>query len=177
MQTTCENAYVHVGIYKIKPDAPPDAVDTLSKNFFAPALEKMLADGAIFEWETDTYADPKDAPGTFLIAYLSATKEGLDKAHSAVQKPQIPPAERSGIRFPDGREREPRRGGAFLCCVQVVRTNSDQESMQAINPSDNLMFHRKVGVHAFASPNYFCIFFMRMRLLGSRMTSRGCSEE
>jgi hypothetical protein len=59
--------------------SPLDAVDTLSKSFFAPVLEKMLAAGAIFEWETDTYADPKDAPGTFLIAYLSATAEGLDK--------------------------------------------------------------------------------------------------
>jgi hypothetical protein len=83
---TCKNAYVHVGIYKIKPDAPSDAVDMLSKNFFAPPLEKMLAEGAIFEWETDIYADPKDAPGTFLIAYLSATKEGLDKAQKAVQE-------------------------------------------------------------------------------------------
>ena len=83
---TWENAYVHVGIYKMRPDAPSDAVDTLSKNFFAPPLEKMLADGAIFEWETDTYADPKDSPGTFLIAYLSATQEGLDKANKAVQE-------------------------------------------------------------------------------------------
>jgi hypothetical protein len=81
-----ENAYVHVGIYKIKPNAPHDAVDTLSKNFFAPVLEKMLADNIIFEWETDTYADPKDSPGTFLIAYLSATSEGLNKANDAVQK-------------------------------------------------------------------------------------------
>jgi len=46
----------------------------------------MLAGGAIFEWETDTYANPKDAPGTFLIAYLSATKDGLDKANNAVQE-------------------------------------------------------------------------------------------
>jgi hypothetical protein len=82
----CENAYVHVGIYKIKPDAPRDAVDALSKNYFAPPLEKMLADGVIFEWETDIYADPKDSPGTFLIAYLSATEEGLNKAHNAVQQ-------------------------------------------------------------------------------------------
>jgi len=82
----CKNAYVHVGIYKIKPDAPPDVVDTLSKNFFAPLLEKMLASGAIFEWETDTYADPKDSPGTFLIAYLSSTAEGLDKATKAMQE-------------------------------------------------------------------------------------------
>lgn len=84
--TTCENAYVHVGIYKMKPDAPSDVVDKLSKNFFAPVLEKMLASGTIFEWETDVYADPKDGPGTFLIAYLSTTKEALDKAHNAVQE-------------------------------------------------------------------------------------------
>jgi hypothetical protein len=83
---TWENAYVHVGIYKMRPDAPPHAVDILSKNYFAPPLEKMLADGTIFEWETDTYADPQNAPGTFLIAYLSATQEGLDKANKAVQE-------------------------------------------------------------------------------------------
>jgi hypothetical protein len=84
--TRCENAYVHVGIYKIKPEAPADAVDQLSKNFFAPVLEKMLSDGAIFEWETDTYADPKDSPRTFLIAYLSAKAEDLEKANKAVQE-------------------------------------------------------------------------------------------
>ena len=91
----CENAYVHVGIYKIRPDAPADAVDQLSKNFFGPVLEKMLTDGVIFEWETDTYADPKDSPGTFLIAYLSEKPEDLEKAHKAVQ-------ERLKSRLPDG---------------------------------------------------------------------------
>jgi hypothetical protein len=84
--TRCENAYVHVGIYKIKPEAPADAADQLSKNFFAPVLEKMFAEGAIFEWETDTYADPKDSPGTFLIAYLSAKADDLEKANKAVQE-------------------------------------------------------------------------------------------
>jgi hypothetical protein len=84
--TRCENAYVHVGIYKMKPDAPSDVVDKLSQNFFAPVLEKMLSSNTIFEWETDIYADPKDGPGTFLIAYLSATKEDLDKANGAVQE-------------------------------------------------------------------------------------------
>lgn len=82
----CENAYVHVGIYKIRPDAPADAVNQLSKNFFGPVLEKMLAEGAIFEWETDTYANPKDSPGTFLIAYLSEKSEDLEKAGKAVQE-------------------------------------------------------------------------------------------
>jgi hypothetical protein len=82
----CENAYVHVGIYKIKPDAPADAVDQLSKNYFAPVLEKAFTDGAIFEWETDTYDNPKDSPGTFLIAYLSAKAEDLENVNKAVQE-------------------------------------------------------------------------------------------
>jgi hypothetical protein len=80
------NAYVHVGIYKMRSEAAPDVADTLSRSFFAPPLEKMLADGAIFEWETDTYADSKDSPETFLIAYLSASAEGLEKAENAVQE-------------------------------------------------------------------------------------------
>jgi len=92
----CENAYVHVGIYKIKPDAPADAVDQLSKNFFGPVLEKMLSDGTIFEWETDTYDNPEDSPGTFLIAYLSEKSEDLEKARKAVQ-------ERLESHQPDGR--------------------------------------------------------------------------
>jgi hypothetical protein len=82
----CENSYVHVGIYKIRPDAPNDAVDQLSKNFFGPVLEKMLNRGAIFEWETDVYDNPKDSPGTFLIAYLSEKAEDLEKTHKAVQE-------------------------------------------------------------------------------------------
>ena len=105
---TWENAYVHVGIYKMRPDALPHAVDTLSKNFFAPPLEKMLADGAIFEWETDTYADPQNAPGTFLIAYLSATQEGLGKANKAVQET---------LKF------RPMRGPAFESLVDVAASS------------------------------------------------------
>jgi hypothetical protein len=82
----CENSYVHVGIYKIRPDAPADAVDQLSKYFFGPVLEKMLVDGAIFEWETDVYDNPKNSPGTFLIAYLSEKSEDLEKTNKAVQE-------------------------------------------------------------------------------------------
>jgi prephenate dehydrogenase len=68
----------------------------------------MLADGAIFEWETDTYADPKAAPGTFLIAYLSATQEGLDKANKAVQETL---------------KSHPMRGPAFESLVDVAASS------------------------------------------------------
>ena len=114
----CENAYVHVGIYKIRPDAPADAVDQLSKYFFGPVLEKMLNDGAIFEWETDVYDNPKDSPGTFLIAYLSETAEDLEKTHKAVQERlKINSAERPCVGFPYRYEGDHRRSCPLLCSI------------------------------------------------------------
>ena len=45
--------YTRVGIYKLKSDAPSDAVEMLSKNFIVPLMEKLLADGALVEYEVD----------------------------------------------------------------------------------------------------------------------------
>jgi hypothetical protein len=81
-----KDAYTHAGSYKLKPDAPNDAVDTLSKNLIAPLLEKMLADGTIHEYEIDTEAIHTEAPGTFWIFYLAANAEGLDKVNAALRE-------------------------------------------------------------------------------------------
>jgi hypothetical protein len=51
-----KNVYTQVSIYKFKPDAPNDALDIISKNLVAPLMEKLLADGAIHEYEIDTQA-------------------------------------------------------------------------------------------------------------------------
>jgi hypothetical protein len=80
-----KNVYTHVGSYKLKPDAPDDAVETLSKNLAVPLLEKLLADGTIHEYEIDTQAIHTQAPGTFLIVYIAASAEGLDKVNTALQ--------------------------------------------------------------------------------------------
>jgi hypothetical protein len=80
-----KNGYTHVGSYKLKADAPDDAVDTLSKNFIVPLLEKQLADGSIHEYEVDTEAIHSHAPETFLIVYIAASPEGLDKVNAAVR--------------------------------------------------------------------------------------------
>jgi hypothetical protein len=76
--------YTHVGEYKLKADAPDDAVESLSKNLVVPLLEKMLADGTILEYEIDELAIHTEAPGTFEIVYVSPTPEGLDKVQAAV---------------------------------------------------------------------------------------------
>ena len=75
-----KDAYTHVAYYKIKPDAPSDALETLSKNLFVPLFEKLIADGTILEYEIDTEAIHSEAPGAFWIVYISPTAEGLDKA-------------------------------------------------------------------------------------------------
>jgi hypothetical protein len=76
--------YGHVSSYKLKADAPDDAIDTLSKNLVVPLLEKMLADGTIREYEIDTEAIHTEAPGAFWIVYVASSPEGLDTVTAAV---------------------------------------------------------------------------------------------
>ena len=79
-----KGGYVHVSSYKLKADAPDDAVETVSKHMVVPLLEKMLADGAIGEYEIDTEAIHTQAPGTFWIIYVASSPEGLDTVNTAV---------------------------------------------------------------------------------------------
>jgi hypothetical protein len=81
-----KDLYTHGSSYKLKADAPSDAVETLSKNMVGPLLEKMLADGTIHEYEIDTEAIHTEAPGTFWIFYLAANAEGLDKVNAALRE-------------------------------------------------------------------------------------------
>ena len=72
-------------MYKLKADAPDNAVDMIAKHLVGPLMEKMLADGVIHEYEIDTEAIHTDAPGTFWIDYIAANAEGLDKVNAAVR--------------------------------------------------------------------------------------------
>jgi hypothetical protein len=80
-----KGAYTHAASYKLKPDAPDDAVEMFSKHFIVPLMEKMLADGAIHEYEVDTEAIHTQAPGTFWLFYIAANAEGLDKVNTALE--------------------------------------------------------------------------------------------
>jgi hypothetical protein len=79
-----KGAYGHGSSYKLKPDAPNDAVETLSKSLFVPLLEKLLADGAIVEYEIDEQTIHTESPDRFVIYYLAPNAEGLDKVNAAV---------------------------------------------------------------------------------------------
>ncbi len=79
-----KNAYTRVGMYKLKPDAPQNAIETLSKSFIVSLLEKLVADGAIVEYEIDTEAIHTETPGTFWIDVIAPTADGLDKLNAAL---------------------------------------------------------------------------------------------
>ena len=83
-----KGGYVHVAAYKLKANAPDDALSQLSKNMFVPLMEKLLADGTILEYEIDTQAIHTIAPGMFLIVTVSAQPEGLDTVQMAISRAQ-----------------------------------------------------------------------------------------
>jgi len=82
---TYKNAYTRVAMYKLKPDAPEHAIETLSKSLIVPVLEKLLADGSIIEYEIDTEAIHTEAPGTFWVDVISPNADGLDKLNAALR--------------------------------------------------------------------------------------------
>jgi len=78
------NGYTRLAIWKLKPDAPADAIDQLAKHYAVPMLEKLLAEGAIYEYEIDEEAVHTESPGTFMVIFVGNGPEGLDKASAAL---------------------------------------------------------------------------------------------
>ena len=83
---TYKGAYTRVAAYKLKADAPDNAVELLSKSLMVPLMEKMLADGTIAEYEVDTQAIHTEAPGMFVLVFIAPSADGLDKVNAALQQ-------------------------------------------------------------------------------------------
>jgi hypothetical protein len=79
-----KDGYTHGASFRLKADAPDDAVGTLSKSFIVPLLEKQLADGTVLEYEVDIEAIHTETPGTFWIYYITRDAAGLDKVTAAL---------------------------------------------------------------------------------------------
>lgn len=104
-----KDAYTHGSSYKLRPDAPEDAVEKLSKNLIAPVLEKLLAEGTIQEYDIDTEAIHTESPGTFWIFYITTKADGLDKTNKAIREtlktyPLSGPAFDSMVDYTDHRD-------------------------------------------------------------------------
>ena len=72
-------------------------------------LEKLLADGTIFEYEVDVQAIHTEDPNEFYIDYLTASADGLDKFNAALSaalknNPLIGPAFSSMVDFTPHRD-------------------------------------------------------------------------
>ena len=80
-----KGAYTRVAYYKLKPDVPEHAIETISKHLIVPVLEKLLADGSIVEYEIDTEAIHTEAPGAFWVDVISPNPDGLDKLNAALR--------------------------------------------------------------------------------------------
>lgn len=81
---TYKGAYTHTSYYKLKAAAPDDAVETMSKNFIVPLMEKLLADGSIIEYEIDKEAIHTESPAGFWVDYITPNSAGLDKVNAAL---------------------------------------------------------------------------------------------
>lgn len=86
-----------VAYYKLKPDAPTDTLENLSKSVIGPLLEKLLNDGTLHEYEIDAEAIHTEAPGAFWVDSIAAGPEGIDKVQAAIREavksnPTIGPA-------------------------------------------------------------------------------------
>jgi hypothetical protein len=80
-----KGAYTRVASFKLKPDAPDDAIEKVSKNLFVPMMEKLMADGAIVEYEIDTETIHTEGPGTFWVIFIAPNADGVDKFNAAVR--------------------------------------------------------------------------------------------
>jgi hypothetical protein len=83
-----KGAYTRAAMYKFKPEAPNDALETLSNTLLVPLFEKLLADGTILEYEIDTEAIHTENPATFAIIFVTPNAEGLDKFDAALTAAQ-----------------------------------------------------------------------------------------
>jgi hypothetical protein len=81
-----KDGYTYEASYRLKPGAPDDAVEMLSKRLIVPLLEKLFADGTLREYEIDTQEIHTEAPGLFTIVYLATNADGLDKVNAALQQ-------------------------------------------------------------------------------------------
>ena len=111
-----KGAYLFWSQYQLNAGAPDDAVDVVARSFVVPLMEKLLADGAIVEYEIDGQAIHRDDPGMFAISYISTSAEGLDKVNAALRDAlrRTPPADPAFGSFVDfSKHRDP-----------LVRTNT-----------------------------------------------------
>ena len=70
-----KDGYTYEASYRLKPDAPDDAVETLSKKLVVPLLEKLFADGTLREYEVDTKRSTPKRPARLRLSTWQRTRK------------------------------------------------------------------------------------------------------
>jgi hypothetical protein len=82
---TVKGGYVHGASYKLKADAPRDAVEVLSRSFIVPLFEKLMADGTVQAYQVAEETIHTADPDMFFIFYVTSNAEGIDKVNAALR--------------------------------------------------------------------------------------------
>ncbi len=103
------NGVTRVSVWKLKADSPNDAIDQLAKNLYVPVLEKLLANGSIYEYEIDEQTIHTADPSVFFVVFIANGPEGIDKWNAAMtdavkRSPFALPAFGSWVDYPAHRD-------------------------------------------------------------------------
>lgn len=79
-----KNGYDRCSYYKLKPDAPNDAVETLSKAVLVPFFEKLISDGTLSAYQIATEVVHTQDPSWFFVCAITPNADGLDKENAAL---------------------------------------------------------------------------------------------
>jgi hypothetical protein len=112
-----KNGYDHAASYKLKADAPSDAVATLSKALLVPFFEKLMNDGAVVAYQIAEEAIHTQDPNWFFLFYLTPDAASLDKVNAALN---------SVI------QKEPLAGAAFASMIDFAPHRDDLSRANAV---------------------------------------------
>jgi hypothetical protein len=115
---TYKGAYTRVSYFRLKPDAPDEGLKTLAVNGFVPMFEKLLASGALIEYEIDEEYVHTENPAGFWVVTVCPAADGLDKVAAAVgnimkENPLFGSAAGGMIDWPSHRDYLSRTNGTF----------------------------------------------------------------
>jgi hypothetical protein len=106
---TFTDGYLRSSYWQMKPGAPDDAVEQISRNFMVPIFEKLMASGAIHGYGIYTESVHTTNPASFWSVFIAAGPDGLNAYNKAVgdmlkQNPMGGAAFESMVDFPAHRD-------------------------------------------------------------------------
>lgn len=81
---TYHGLHTYIEIYQLKPEAPADAVDVLSRATLQPLLERLVADKTLVEYEIDEPVFHTEPSRSFFVNYMLQDPENLERVDAAL---------------------------------------------------------------------------------------------